>query len=471
MRKMGNNLTYKDEKNSVLIVFVLLGDLIILNLLYHFYESLWGNSPVGSTQVQTMLVMSMCYLLCTVQNGVVLYRRKVSNYKIVLRALNNVAYYAILSYILLVAGCFSKMPLTGMLVYWASFAVCSILFRLLVRCAVKLYRSGERHMRKVVFVGSFDNMVALYREMVSSSSMGYKVLGYFDDSPNDRFPQECRYLGRPADVIGYLNEHENVDDVFCCLPSARHNEITPIINYCLSHVVHFFSVPNLSNYLHRRVFLNTFGKVPYLSLYREPLTRASNRMLKRLFDFSLSLLFLCTLFPILFVVVAIITKLTMPGPIFFKQKRSGFNGKEFYCYKFRSMKVNDQADTLQATKDDPRKTRWGNIMRKTNIDEFPQFINVLLGQMSIVGPRPHMVKQTEDYSKLIGNYMVRHYMKPGITGWSQVTGFRGETRELSQMEGRVEHDIWYMEHWSLMLDLYIVYKTFANIFIGDKNAY
>ena len=161
----------------------------------------------------------------------------------------------------------------------------------------------------------------------------------------------------------------------------------------------------------------------------------------------------------------------MPGPIFFRQKRTGLDGKDFYCLKFRSMKVNKDADTVQATLNDPRKTKWGYIMRKTNLDEMPQFINVLLGQMSIVGPRPHMVKQTNDYSNIIDYYMVRHLIKPGITGWSQVTGFRGETKEIYQMEGRVRGDIWYMEHWTIWLDIYIMYKTVANVVQGDKNAY
>ena len=161
----------------------------------------------------------------------------------------------------------------------------------------------------------------------------------------------------------------------------------------------------------------------------------------------------------------------MPGPIFFRQKRTGLDGKDFYCLKFRSMKVNKEADTVQATLNDPRKIKWGNIMRKTNLDEMPQFINVLLGQMSIVGPRPHMVKQTNDYSKIIDYYKVRHIIKPGITGWSQVTGFRGETKEIYQMEGRVRGDIWYMEHWTIWLDIYIMYKTVANVVQGDKNAY
>lgn len=468
---MGKSYNYINDKNSVLIVSVLFGDLVILNLLYFLFMSLWGYAWDGKGSVQTMLVLSLAYLLCTMQNGVVLYRRKVENIKIAWRAVSNVIYYAVLSYVLLRVGRFGVMSSLHMLAYWGAMAACSILFRLFVRRCVKSYRSKNDNVRKVAFVGSFDNIIALYHEMTASPFMGYKVVGYFDDVPNNRFPIECKYIGKPGDVVDFLQENKEVSGVYCCLPSIRKDDILPIIHYCVGNLVHFYSVPNVSNYLHRRVFLNMFGKVPYFSLYREPLTRAGNRMLKRAFDVVFSLLFLCTLFPVMFVIVAIITKITMPGPIFFRQKRNGLNGKEFYCYKFRSMKVNDQADTLQATKDDPRKTRWGNIMRKTNLDEFPQFINVLLGQMSIVGPRPHMVKQTEDYSKLINNYMVRHYVKPGITGWSQVSGFRGETKELYQMEERVDHDIWYIEHWSLSLDCYIVYKTFANLVVGDKNAY
>ena len=166
-----------------------------------------------------------------------------------------------------------------------------------------------------------------------------------------------------------------------------------------------------------------------------------------------------------------IIKLTSPGPIFFRQKRNGINGKEFWCYKFRSMKVNADADKVQATKNDPRKTKFGNFIRKTNIDELPQLINVFLGDMSLVGPRPHMVKHTEEYSQQIDRYMVRHFVKPGITGWAQVTGFRGETKELYEMEGRIRADIWYMEHWSFILDLHIIYKTFVNAILGEKNAY
>ena len=192
--------------------------------------------------------------------------------------------------------------------------------------------------------------------------------------------------------------------------------------------------------------------------------------MKRTLDIILSLIFLiptALIFPFVFIIM----KIQSPGPILFKQKRTGLDGKTFYCYKFRSMHVNKDADRLQATKDDPRKYPFGNFMRKANIDELPQFINVLQGRMSIVGPRPHMLAHTEQYSELIDKYMVRHFVKPGVTGWAQVTGFRGETKELWQMEGRVKRDIWYMEHWSIWLDFRIIWLTAKSIFIHDKNAY
>ena len=244
-----------------------------------------------------------------------------------------------------------------------------------------------------------------------------------------------------------------------------------MINYCENNLVHFYSVPDVHNYLQNQMYLNMVGTVPYLSLRQEPLNQLGNKVLKRGFDIVFSLVFLCTLFPIIYVVVAIVTWCTMPGPVFFKQKRNGLNDKEFCCYKFRSMKVNSDADRMQATKGDARVTRWGSILRKTNLDETPQFVNVLLGDMSIVGPRPHMLKHTEEYSQLINKYMVRHFVKPGITGWSQVSGFRGETKQLSDMENRIKNDIWYIEHWSFGLDVYIIYKTVANIVHGEKNAY
>ena len=195
-----------------------------------------------------------------------------------------------------------------------------------------------------------------------------------------------------------------------------------------------------------------------------------SRMLKRAFDLVFSsVVLVCS--PVIFIPIAIAVKLSSPGPVFFKQKRTGFRGKEFNCYKFRTMRVNAASDEVQATRHDPRKTRVGEFLRKTSLDELPQFINVFLGDMSVVGPRPHMVKHTHDYSKIIDKYMLRHLIKPGITGWAQVNGYRGETRELWQMERRVEYDVWYIEHWNFWLDIKIIFLTVVNAFKGEKNAF
>ena len=204
--------------------------------------------------------------------------------------------------------------------------------------------------------------------------------------------------------------------------------------------------------------------------YETPLSLPANRLVKRTFDLVISCISLLCLLPII-PIIALIIKIQSPGPIFFKQARTGMNGKEFQCYKFRSMHVNKDADLVQATEHDPRKFSFGNFMRKANIDELPQFWNVFIGNMSIVGPRPHMLHHTETYAQLIDKYMVRHFVKPGVTGWAQVTGFRGETKELWQMEGRVKRDIWYIENWSIWLDLRIIWRTAKQLIIHDQKAY
>lgn len=465
-QRMGNM-----HSNGLVVAATLIGDFVIAMLTYWFFTNKIVGTPWDVTQLHTSVLVSVLYCACILNGGVILYIRNVKRFQIITLVARNVLLFAIVAVPLLRLGCFHRMSYKLLPIFLPTMMFTVSCYRLFVRWAVISYRKRGNSVNKVVFLGSKENNIALYREMKEISSLGYNVVGYFDDTPNTMFPEECKYLGKPSDMVDFLSGNSQVHEVFCCLPSSRAEEILKIIHYCEKHFIHFYSVPNVTNYLHHRVYFNMLGSVPYLSLFREPLSHIENRVLKRLFDILVSATFLITLFPIIFVIVAIITKITMPGPIFFKQKRNGLNGKEFYCYKFRSMKVNADADKLQATKNDPRKTKWGDIMRKTNIDELPQFWNVLKGDMSVVGPRPHMLKHTEEYSKLIDKYMIRHFVKPGITGWSQVTGFRGETKQLSQMEGRVEGDIWYIEHWSIGLDLYIIYRTVRNIIYGDKEAY
>ena len=195
-----------------------------------------------------------------------------------------------------------------------------------------------------------------------------------------------------------------------------------------------------------------------------------NQILKRGFDIVFSLCFLCLVFPFVLLFVFVVTEFTMPGKLFFVQKRTGLNGKTFKCYKFRSMRKNPQAEEKQATKGDDRVTRWGYIMRKTSLDETPQFINVLMGDMSIVGPRPHMLKHTDEFTEMVDGYMLRHQVKPGVTGWSQVNGYRGEIRKPEDIENRVKFDLWYIDNWSFLLDLRIIFKTVTLCFGNDSHA-
>jgi putative colanic acid biosynthesis UDP-glucose lipid carrier transferase len=207
------------------------------------------------------------------------------------------------------------------------------------------------------------------------------------------------------------------------------------------------------------------------SIRKEPLDDLANRVRKRLYDLIFSTLVIVFILSWLVPILGFIIWLESGGPIFFIQKRTGVNMKPFNCIKFRSMKVNKDAHLKQASKGDPRITRLGRFLRKTNVDEFPQFFNVFKSDMSVVGPRPHMIKHTEDYSKLVNQYMVRQFLKPGITGWAQIKGCRGEIKTTGDVQNRLECDLWYLENWSLWLDTKIILLTVLNMIKGEKNAY
>ena len=351
--------------------------------------------------------------------------------------------------------------------------VALILSRFFSRLWVKKYRRSSAMKRNAIFVGAGVNLRAIYNRLAKDLTTGYVIQGYFEDHVSEHLGEELPRLGDVSDVVNYLNENKGkVDLVFCNQPDSMAESVREIVRCCENNLIHFYTVPNVNNFLNRRMTVQYVDDMPVFTMRDEPLRLPHNRAIKRLFDIIASLLFLVLIFWWVYIIVAIITKITMPGPVLFKQKRTGVHRKEFTMLKFRSMKVNDQADLVQATKDDPRKTKWGNFLRKTSIDEFPQFINVLRNDMSIVGPRPHMLKHTEEYSKIIDKYMVRHFVKPGITGWAQVKGFRGETPETWMMEERIKKDIWYIEHWTFMLDIKIIFMTIFNWMGKEKgNAY
>ena len=428
--------------NKVIKLIIIAGDLCILNtifiVLYHIIDVQTLGETFANSLSRLLVLLNLVYITCNYSKGIILHERIVRPERIVTRAIRNTFFHAVVFISLISLADFGTLSARFFVLFYFFFLICLTIYRLTFRQILKSYRRSGGNSRSTILLGDGENMIELYHEMTGNAASGFKIIGYFAEAPSPLYPEQCPYLGLPQHALPYI-QHSPTEHVYCGLPSSYSKEILPIINYC--------------------------------DIRQEPLAQPENRLLKRMFDILFSLLFLCTLFPVIYLIIGTAIKITSPGPIFFKQKRSGEAGKEFLCYKFRSMRVNKDSDTMQATKNDPRKTKLGNFLRKSNIDELPQFINVLLGSMSVVGPRPHMLKHTEEYSKLVDKYMVRHLIKPGITGWAQINGFRGETKELWQMEGRVERDIWYLEHWTFMLDLYIIYKTVKNAIQGEKAAY
>ncbi len=465
----------EQNNNKVYKFIIILGDLVILNvlfiLLYNMMDVVSAGTRFAGVLLRLSIISNLVYLVCNYSHGVVLHRRIVRADHIVQKAIRNTVLHALVfnAFIAFLTD-FGHLPTRFLILFYSLFLICLISYRLGARFMVKAYRRHGGNSRAVVMIGEGESMSELYLELTSDSSSGFNVLGYFADAPSRFYPEQLPHLGKLKSAIPYLQENK-AQDVYCGLDSIQSEVIVPLINYCENHFIRFFYVPDVRHFLKRQMHFEMIGSTPVMSIRQEPLARLENRILKRAFDVLFSLTFLCTLFPFLYIGIAIAIKCSSPGPIFFKQKRSGKEGKEFWCYKFRSMRVNDQSDTLQATKNDCRKTRVGDFLRRSNLDELPQFINVLRGDMSVVGPRPHMLKHTEEYSKLIDKYMVRHLVKPGITGWAQINGFRGETKELWQMEGRVVKDIWYLEHWTFLLDIYIIYRTVKNCIMGDEEAY
>lgn len=428
------------------------------------------SQAIAHISLKTYLLTSnLCYIPCISIFGVILHNRIVRPEQIVGRLLGTISLHVVIFLTVLAIIKVDNFSRIYLLAFYLSFIPLAIGWRLTLRFFVKMFRRSGRNLHTTVLIGDGDNMVELYHTL-NDLTYGYRVLGIFYDEKDSNYPEGIPFKGPVNQLFEWLS-HNTVHELYCGLPSSRKDDILAIMNYCENNLIRFYSVPHVRNYIKRQLQLELLGEVPVLSIRTEPLQNPVNRLAKRLFDLTFSSLFLLTIFPFIYLIVGLIIKITSPGPIFFKQERNGENGKIFKCYKFRSMKVNALSDSLQATKNDPRKTKFGNFLRKSNLDELPQFINVFKGEMSIVGPRPHMLKHTEEYSQLINKYMMRHLVKPGITGWAQVTGYRGETKELSQMEGRVRRDLWYIENWTFLLDIRIMIKTVTNMFRGEKNAY
>jgi putative colanic acid biosynthesis UDP-glucose lipid carrier transferase len=338
------------------------------------------------------------------------------------------------------------------------------------RKLLRHYAGQPANRRTAVVVGAGALGVKVSRAFKARGDIGLTFLGYFDDRADDRVDPDATSgrLGGLKQVAEYVREH-GVQEVYITLPLGSQPRIVELLEHVQGTTASVFFVPDVFGISIIQGRLQDMNGVPVVGLCETPFT-GTNRLLKRVSDLVLGALILVLIAPLL-LAIAIGVKLSSPGPVIFKQRRNGLDGEEIVVYKFRSMRAQDNGDVVrQATKDDPRTTPFGAFIRRTSLDELPQFINVLQGRMSIVGPRPHAVAHNEQYRQLIKAYMVRHKVKPGITGWAQVNGHRGETDTIEKMQARVEYDLEYLRNWSLGLDLQIIARTVKLVFF-DRNAY
>jgi len=346
-----------------------------------------------------------------------------------------------------------------------------VLWRFIAISFIKRYRVSGYNYRRVVIVGTGSIAQKMYNFFKSDQSHGFKLKSiFFLNQRKDGHNFGEVLMNNIDDLEKYCLENK-IDEIYYAMGMRENEVIHNLISFSDKNMIRLRILPDFSSFLSRKIHVNFYGTMPVITLRDEPLQDEMNRMYKRVFDVIFSSFVILLIFPLIFPIIAIIIKLSSKGPVFFKQIRSGINNEDFICYKFRSMAVNKDSDSLQATKNDMRLTKIGKFIRKTNIDEFPQFLNVFKGEMSIVGPRPHMVKHTGEYSKIIENYMVRQLVKPGITGAAQAYGFRGETKTTQDMKNRVEYDVWYLENWSLLLDVKLILLTVWNMVRGQKEAF
>ena len=358
----------------------------------------------------------------------------------------------------------SNVPNSFIILLYINYCFIPIVgFKLLLYYGLQRYRLGfGGNFRKTIIIGNNEAVTELKGFFGSQKELGYENRKTFHfESPESFDIESC--------FTFILNN--NIDEVYCSVNELKKDQIKSLVLFCENNFKILKFISERGGILSKKLQSDTYGFSTVQSLRPMPLSNDYNTFIKRFFDIVFSFLVIVFLLSWVTPLLGLLIKIESKGPVFFKQTRNGLKFKEFRCLKFRSMVENKTADTQQATKNDVRVTRIGRFLRKTSIDELPQFFNVLLGDMSVVGPRPHMIKENERYAKSIKKFMVRHFVKPGITGMAQVKGFRGEIETETDIINRVKYDIYYLENWTILLDLNIIFLTSVNFLTGQKKAY
>ena len=432
-------------------------DLLIINLLaYRFFED-------NIIFINYTVIVSLLWIIIALRsNFYEIYRFTRLTNILTLIGKQGVLFILIVFAFFGVFNNLNRDPLS-ILNYTLFSLLCITLAKLAVFYLLKKYRLLLKgNLRKVVIIGLNQKTDQLRKFFLENPEYGYVLAKTFDLNKDDKTTlDEC---------LTFIEEN-NVDEIYSSVAKLNNKELSQLIDYADNNLKILKFLPDNKEIYSKRLDFTYYGYLPILSLRKIPIEEPFNKFIKRSFDIILSIIVIVGVLSWLTPILAIFIKLESRGPVFFKQRRNGLDYKEFYCYKFRSMRPNPEAHLYQIRKNDPRVTRVGKIIRKTSIDELPQFINVLKVKLSVVGPRPHMVSHTHMYAKRIDKFMVRHFIKPGITGLAQVSGYRGEVEDDNHIINRVKYDIFYLENWSLFLDIKIVFQTIYNALRGEEKAY
>lgn len=465
-----------NTKVNLVSAFVFVVELAIINVLCYFFstQSVEGQDYIRTHYKTFNVLVNLCYVIAHGLTWIRSESQKKGGARLFLKVLKSFFLFLLISGACLLYLCqwqnFVALDLSMGMTLSAIAFVLILLCRFAAWKALKLY--NRKNPKNVVLLGSGSIANSVINNILNKSDNNYKFLGCFDDRPREYMVVDPNdyLLGMTEDLQDFLRKNK-VDIIICALPAGNDAIIVKTMNYAEDHMIRFMLVPDFIRFIATKVNLTIINDIPVIQVRKEPMKGFMGTFIKRTFDLLCSTLFLVFCFLPIFLVVAIAIKLDDGGNIFFRQRRTGTNGKAFWCYKFRSMRKNKDADTRMATKDDDRLTRVGKFMRKTDIDELPQFINVWLGNMSLVGPRPLMESQTSSNRNSIPRYMQRHFVRPGITGLSQISGYRGEVRDSEKLRQRSEIDLWYVEHWSFWLDIRIIGRTALSFIKGDERAY
>nr|WP_294901023.1 undecaprenyl-phosphate glucose phosphotransferase [uncultured Pedobacter sp.] len=456
-----------DNFFRIFFAFTDLGFLCLLHLILLINFSFSTNSA-NISHVEYFIVSNAFWLISAYLTEVYLNDKILNFVKFARRTSRAFIIYVILLFIYF---CFARFNFNRnyLIISFSAFAVYLIVSRFLFLQISRYIGRKKSKLNKVLIIGNSSFAKELAAKLKNANKT-LNILGSFSEKIRPENDDDFQYLGKLDECMTFALNNQ-VTEIYCTLSPEVYPDIYRMAQAAENLCMRFRFVPNLRYFVDNEVYFDYVNNVPVLSLRSEPLEDFAVQVKKRVFDVVFSSLVTIFLLSWLIPIIAILIKLDSKGPVFFLQERSGKNNIPFKCIKFRSLKMNDEANSKQVTRGDNRITKLGKFLRKSSIDELPQFFNVLKGDMSVVGPRPHMLKHTDEYSAIIMKYMIRHYQKPGVTGHAQVNGFRGEIKTEQQLINRIEYDVWYIENWSIWLDLKIIIQTVLVTIKGDDNAF